>query len=222
MLQKGEKEGVRAGLFTLFLCFGLFAQAQTDKENEWYSNHYMNNDNWIYFRDIALERGLYMATVPIDDLSDGRITSLHGSYFLNNIFGFRSGVSLITDLNDDSPYLKIPFLLALRSRTFQTSVVESETFKEFIRNLIWYIIPKRCEINMGPSLGYIWNNKPDWAYSIDSNFRIGFQFGRIGLNGNIGVNYLLSKNFIGSYFIYAKRSRPVWYVNLSAGFSFRL
>jgi hypothetical protein len=221
MLQKWERTGRLILLFILCADGGMFAQAQTQAEtvNEWYQERYLDDDNWLYFRDIALERGMYMATGPSDDLSDGRITSLYGSFFLNNILGFRSGASLITDFEDT--FLKIPCLFALRSPTFSGPNLESQNFGEFFRNLILYIIPKRCEINLGPALGYVWNNPRRWAFSIDGNFRLGLQFWRIGINGNIGVNYLLTKNFVDRDFLSAKTVRPAWFVNLSGGVSFR-
>lgn len=224
MLQKYEKEGIKAGLLILFMCFGMLAHARKDTVNTWYKERYMDNDNWLYFQDIALERGLYTATVSSDNLSDGLITSLYGSYFLNNIFGFRSGVSLITDLNSDSPYLKIPCLFAIRSRTFRISYDESDNFRDFWRNLFWNImsaIPARFEINMGPSLGYIWDNQRSLAFSIDGNLRMGLQFWRIGIYGNMGLSYLCTKNFVDGNFMAKKRIRPAMFANISGGVSFR-
>jgi hypothetical protein len=213
MLQKQRKEWTKVCLFALFMSFGTIVQAQTEIELKRYIDHW-------YFQDIALERGLYMAMTMSDNLSDGRITSIYSSYFLNHWFGLRPGVSLITDLRD-SQYLKIPCLFAVRSPTFHM-VLEPKSFREFLWSLFLCIMPTRWEVNVGPSLGYVWNNKRSLASSIDCNFRMGFQFWRIGINGNMGFNYLWTKNFVDRNIIaYSRQIRPAWFANLSVGASFR-
>jgi hypothetical protein len=212
MMQKNAKKWIKTGLFVLFICFGAPVQAQM---------YNIENDNWRYFYDIAIERGLYTATTVNSNFSDGRITSIYGSYYFTHNRGIRSGISLITDLKD-SPYLKIPFLFAFRTPTFHFSNWEAETFRESLRNLFLSLMPTRCEINTGPSLGYVWNSQRNFASSIDLNLRMGFQFWRIGINGNMGVNYLWTRNFVTKKTKKVKgRSDNAWFVNLSIGMSFR-
>jgi hypothetical protein len=224
MMQKCGKERLKVGLFTLFLCLGIFVQAQTRIVNELDidNEHDINNDNRWYFHDIALERGLYTATQSNGNMSDGRITSFYGSYFLTHNLGIRSGISLITDLTNNSPYVKIPCLFAIRSRTFHILTPKAESFGEFLGNLFLAIIPSRYEINLGPSFGYVWNNQRNFASSIDLNFRMGFQIWRIGINGNMGINYLWTKNFVDKEFVMVNRQfRHAWFANLSLGVLFR-
>lgn len=222
MIQKYGNEGIKAGLLALFMCFCMFVQAQTelDAELDIDKEHDIENDNRRYFHDIALERGTYFdATKLNSDLSDGFVTSIYGSYFLTHNLGFRSGISLITDLKNDSPYLKIPCLFAFRTPTFHFSNWEAESFGEFLFSLFLAIMPTRCEVNLGPSIGYVWNNSRNFASSMDFNLRLGFQFWRIGINGNMGVNYLWTRNFVDRSS--ARNVRPPWFVGFSGGVSFR-
>jgi hypothetical protein len=216
MMKKYRKKQIITGLLALFMCSGMMASAQTEMENE----RYINNDNWRYFKDIALESGLYASTSGVNNMTDGSITSLYGSYFPVHNMGFRSGVSYIMDINH-SDYVKIPLLFAIRSRTFHFSHTEYETFWETLRDLILCIMPARCEVNTGPSLGYVHNAQRKFAASLDLNLRIGFQFWRIGINGNMGINYLLTKNFVDKKTVNRQSSRPAWFANLSIGGSFR-
>jgi hypothetical protein len=221
MIQKYGNEQLKAGLFALLMSLGILIQAQTEFE---ITKSAVDNDNRLYFQDIAIENGLYTALVSDGILSDGIVTSLYSGYFLNHWLGARSGVSLIMDLKDDSPYIKIPCLIALRTPKFRLSTYDSETFNDFLLNLFLSIIPTRFEVNAGPSFGYVLNNRRNFASSIDFNLRIGFQIWRIGIYGNMGANYLWTKNFVerSNYSTGVnKRIRPVWYANLSGGLSFR-
>jgi hypothetical protein len=209
-----ERKRIKTVLLALFICYGAGVQAQTETEGK----RYIDNDNWWYFQDIALEHGAYVSTISDHSMSDASITSLYGSYFLTHNAGFRSGISLIVD---ESHYLKIPFLFALRTGTLRLSAGKSENLGEFLKSLIFLIIPARGEINIGPSLGYAWNARRNFASSIDANLRLGFQIWRIGINGNMGINYLWTNNFAGKKPHGRKSIDPVWFVNLSAGLSFR-
>ncbi|MDR1594817.1 MAG: hypothetical protein LBS43_10120 [Prevotellaceae bacterium] len=221
MMKKYGKGRIKAVFLALFMCFGMFVQAQMELQAELDidKEHDIENDNRLYFHDIALERGVYFDTRMNSDLSDGFVTSLYGSHFLTHNLGVRSGISLITYLKDDSPYLKIPCLFAFRTPTFHFSNWEAESFGEFLFNLFLAIIPTRCEVNLGPSIGYVWNNQRNFASSIDGNLRLGFQIWRIGINGNMGVNCLWTRNFIDKDSI--NRFRPAWFVGFSGGVSFR-
>jgi hypothetical protein len=178
------------------------------------------DDNKLYYQDIVAEYGLYTAIAANSSLSDGFVTSLYSGYFLTHWFGVRPGVSVIMDLTDNSPYLKIPCLFAVRSPIVRTTIAEADTFREHLFNLFLHILPMRYEFNIGPSLGYVWNNRRRFASSIDMNLRMEFQIWRIGIHGNMGVNCLWTKNFIDRDRM-AKNVRQAWYANFSIGASFR-
>jgi hypothetical protein len=216
MMQKRGNERIKTVLFALFMCLGILVHAQTEEETE----PYIDNDNKLYFYDVLLERGTYTTTALNSNLSEGLITSVYGGYFLTHWFGVRPGVSLITDLKNNSPYLKIPCLFAVRSNTTHI-YLEHETFQEFLLSLFLYIMPTRFEFNLGPSLGYVWNNPRHLAVSIDGNLRMGFQFWRIGIHGDLGVNYLCTKNFVEKILYVNQPIRPAWFFSFSAGASFR-
>jgi hypothetical protein len=203
------------------------------------------NDNWDYFYDIALGGGLYIST---DDNSfpPGTVISLSGSYFLNDKIGFRSGVSYITQLEGSNEYLKIPLLVAFRTASFRydwLDQTEPENLGEFFTHFLLTIIPTRFEINAGPSLGYMTPNPVStytyqigkevlletseinqrFASSLEANFRISYQIWRICLTGNLGINYLWTKNYNHQVFRPTENSntKPSWFANLSFGGSFR-
>jgi hypothetical protein len=209
---------IKVGLIILFTCLGAFLKAQTNGLE--ITEPYRDNDNRRYFQDVSCEIGFYSANTT-GDLSDGFIANISSGYFFNPWFGMRPGVSVITDLDDYSPYVKIPCLIAFRTPTTRLTIREPETIKEGLINLFLLLLPTRFEFNIGPSLGYAINNQHRFASSIDANLRMGFQFWRIGINGNMGLNYLWTKNFVERDFIRNKRIRPAWYGNLSVGMSFR-
>lgn len=208
------KTGTVLSLSVLFMCYGVLVQAQQETLYE----RYMNDDNWTYLYDVMIERGLYASTTSNSNMSDGRITSLYGGCFLTHCMGFRSGISYITGLKD-ARYMKIPCLFALRTRTVRMPEIETERFGDFLKNLFLSFIPVRYEVNFGPSVGYIWDERNSFASSIDFNFRMGFKFWRVVINGNMGVNYLWTKNFASRRTV--GRFRHIWFANLSTGASFR-
>jgi hypothetical protein len=219
MMQRSENKLLRKGLLVLFICFGLSAKAQMEFEVE---EPHIENDNKLYLQDIVAEYGSYSTTALNSDISEGYITSLYSGYFLTHWYGLRSGASLIMDLKNNSPYIKIPCLFALRTPRLQLFIAEPESFKEFLISIFLHIIT-RFELNVGPSLGYVWNNQRNFASSVDANLRMGFQVWRIGIHGNIGANYLWTRNFLDRDYDkgYKRLFRPAWFVNLSFGASFK-
>ena len=199
------------------------------------------NDNLRYFHDIAFDSGKY---TPTDgSFSSGTMTSFSGSYFWNKEFGIRIGVSLITDLDGSDKYFKVPVLFSFRTRTFRWLFDhEAETWRGALLEILLSLLPTRFEFNIGPSFGHITPQKSAhytiengkeilrqtsdanyrFAASIDANIRIGFQFWRVCVNGNIGCNYLFTNNF--DYRIhhpYKEKINSLWFLNASAGLSFR-
>jgi hypothetical protein len=205
------------------------------------TSEYEYNDNWDFLHDVALERGLF---IPLSrqGLSAASTTTLHGSYFLNDKFGFRSGISYIGQTNAHEMYWRIPLLFAFRTGSIvrhDTKIEDYETFKEYLIDLLLNAIPKQFEFNAGFSPGYM---KPDrsyyspehplpdetitlrrrFAFSTDANMRIIFQIKRFGLYFNLGLSYLWTQNYIHSvYKPYFDEFRPAWFANLGFGLSFR-
>ncbi len=218
----------------IFLFFLLSTQARQPEER---------NDNWRYFRDIGVEYGIYIPT-EYNNLSNGSITNLHGGYFFNDKLGFRSGITLITGMEGSGNYWKIPFLFSVRTKTFNiewNSDAEYDNASDLLFNFLLFILPNSYELNIGPSLGYmtpknsityitqggaefseIYKINNRFASSIDANLRLSFQLGKICLNGNMGINYLLTKNYDYHFFIPDDTAqKPTWFVNLSVGVSYR-
>jgi hypothetical protein len=216
MRQRIENKRLKAGLTTLFLCIGMLTDAQVEFGID---KPYIENDNKLYFQDVVAEYGTYSTFALNTSLSDGFVASLSSGYFVTHWYGFRSGASLIMDLEHNSPYIKIPCLFAVRTPLLRLSIAEPESFSEFLVSLFFCIIPTRFEFNLGPSLGYVWNNKRHFASSVDCNIRIGFQFWRIGIHGNIGANCLWTKNFVDRDS--KQLSRPAWFNSAGFGASFR-
>lgn len=201
-----------------------------------------DNDNWKYFYDIAVESGTYVSA-PLS--RDNFIVTLSGSYYWSSKYGVRSGISLITEANSNAKYIKVPVLLAFRTRTFTGGFdpdYDYDNFGSTLAHFILSLLPTRFEFNIGISLGYITpetysayttvngekvmfeslNIHNPFAASLDANGRISFQFWRICVNGNLGINYLFTKNY--NYRLYSpneERYRPPWFINASLGFAFR-
>ena len=235
----------RVKLIFILSCFSFAAYAQQidiEFDREF-------NDNRKYFSDIGFEYGLFSTGGTPPPLS-GNIWSLTGSYFYNDKFGFRSGISHISDLKGSNYYLKIPVLFSFRTKTEQGGFIEfgaNESFAAFLFRCFLMILPKRFEFNIGPSLGYISPNdhcKYIWhdgnlvpaeynnvsmrfASSLDANARLSFQFWRVCVNGNLGVSYLFTRNYQHHTYRYylsyisEENSRPSWFANLTIGASFR-
>jgi len=203
-----------------------------------------DNDNWKYFYDIGFESGLYSSTNAGGNPS-GSINTLTGSYFLSDKLGFRSGISLISEMDGSNYYWKIPLLFSFRTKTFSGvfyNIEDIESFKDFFVSFLLYLLPTRFEFNVGTSLGYISPNDSqtdsyrngervhvessivnrEFASSLDANFRLSYQIWRICLNGNLGINYLWTRNFNHYDGPWGNvKTNPSWFGNLSAGISFR-
>jgi hypothetical protein len=226
-------------IIILFFCIALTLQAQ-DPNTE-------KNDNWKYFYDIAVESGIYNS---IGYHENGSILSVSGSYFYNDKFGFRSGVSLITGMEGSDKYWKIPMLFAFRTKTFKTDWDETfgysddinYIFLDILTNVLVRVLPTRFEFNAGPSFGYLMpeysptyihqgdqlivsksiNAHSHFASSLDANMRMSFQFWRICLNVNLGANWLWTRNYEYMQYLPVQRTdKPAWFLNFGAGASFR-
>jgi hypothetical protein len=229
-------------IIILFISICLNLQAQESKRD-----YDTENDNWTYFYDIAVENGVYNS---IGHHENGSMFSASGSYFYNDKFGFRSGISLITGMEASDKYWKMPVLFAFRTKTFKTDWGEpfgysddiGYFFLETLTNVLVRILPTRFEFNAGPSFGYLTpeysstytyqgdqlilaksvDARSRFASSLDANMRMSFQFWRICLNVNMGSNWLWTRNYEYTQYLPAKRTeKPSWFLNFGAGASFR-
>ena len=217
------------------MCFCLSVSAQqSERQYDMY-----DNDNLKYHYDIGFESGLY-GSLDFNGFQPGTIHTLHGSYFFRENFGFRSGISLISEIGG-SDYYKIPVLFSARTKTFNrywNITSDNGLLHDFFLNVFLSLLPTRFEVNIGPSLGYIphYNSRAHYydfgrkvyydsfndfsiASSLDTNLRLSFQFWRICVNGNVGFNYLWTKNY--NVYQLSENIKPSWFTNTSIGVSFR-
>lgn len=209
----------------MYSCLSLQAQKPEINRN--------NCEKWKYLNDVALEAGKFF-TADNNEYFDGSTVSLSTGYFPNAVAGFRSGISCITGIYGSEIYLKAPLLFALRTGHVLhdwLDVYGRDVYSlDFLfANILYALIPTALEFNAGTSLGYI---TPDseiskvsltrrFASSLDLNLRINYQIWRFCLTGNMGVNYLWTKNYRYKPVFPHETAIPVWFVNISAGCSFR-
>ena len=198
------------------------------------------NDNYRFFYDIGIERGLM---IPIDGISltEGTTFSITGSWFYQPSFGFRSGLTLINGFGANSSYShwRVPILFAFRTRTFTNDFGDWRSHPDYwslsfcerlwrgTTNFFLSLLPTRFEINAGTSLGAfsptdtgVSDISRRFASTLDANARLSFQFWRICVNGNFGISYLLTRN-VYSVNWHNEATRPAWFGNVGFGATFR-
>jgi len=215
-------------LILILSYFCLTAHAQQSK----YEYDIDDNDNWKYFYDIGIEGGRYIST-DNNIFNFNFFTTLTGSYFFSDKLGFRSGVSFISGMEGSDSYWKVPILFSIRSKTSQRGggVVIGAARTEFnIGTSLGYISPKESityRSQNGREVSVITNTVTSkFASSLDANVRLSFQFWRICLNGNMGINYLWTRNYNQhTFYHYAPNSEeniyPSWFWDVKVGASFR-
>ena len=204
-----------------------------------------NNDNWKYFYDIGFERGLYIPTGN-NNYQSGNSFTLTGGYFFTDKLGVRSGISLITDLDGSDYYWKVPLLFSFRTKTFQsyyTMADENTLLSDFLFNFFLNLLPKRIELNVGTSLGYMtpsdsysyiyrdgreiitesFDLSRKFASSLDANLRLSFPIWRFCLNVNMGISYLWTQNYTHKVFypVAEEKIGPSLFGTLGVGATFR-
>lgn len=213
-------------LLLLFLFTLLSLQAQ--KHND-------ISDNKKYFYDV----GLSYSTVFFH--GDASMINLHGAYYFTQNLGMRTGLSYTRDLTDDCDWLiKIPALFTFRTETIDSmepDFDDCDSFGEMLFSGLISILPKRFELNIGPSFGYMeaWRKyteeeklKSDDYYinvkpmiTLDANAKMTIPIGRVGFDVSFGVNYFLTRNI--KYYspdgLDNKISR--WMGNISVGGHYR-
>lgn len=166
------------------------------------------DDNRKYFYDIGLS---YSYLIFRDD---SRMVNLQGAYYFSPNMGIRTGLSYSGGITDDCDWMiKIPALFSFRTATaegLEPMYDGDETFGEILFMSLLYLLPKRFEVNMGPSFGYMTadkkyasdeklksdnyfiENKP--MVTMDTNVKMTIPIKRIGIDFSLGVSYLFTKN----------------------------
>lgn len=209
--------------FSLNICF---LSAQTSR---------FESDNNKYFFDI----GLSYSTMIFE--GDGTMVNLHGAYYFAPNLGIRTGLSYTSNITDDCDWMiKIPALFSFRTETIESmepNFDDDETLGEMLFSSLLYILPKRFEINAGPSFGYMspYNlpNKhgqlvEDFYYintktmaTLDLNGKMTIPINRVGVDLSLGVSYFLTKNIksVSPNGVDSKTHR--WIGNFSVGIHYR-
>ena len=210
--------------FFLFVTLSLQAQIYNDV-----------SDNKKYFYDIGFSHSTLIFH------GDASMIGFNGGYYFSQNWGMRSGLLFTRDLTDDCDWLvKVPALFSYRTETvdgFEPDFDNCETFGEMLLYGLFSILPKRFELNAGPSLGYMdtdrkyteedkkgsdnyyINTKP--MLMLEANARMIIPMGRVGLDVSMGVNYFLTRNvkYYSSNGFDNSISR--WMGNISVGMHYR-
>lgn len=183
--------------FSLSICF-LSAQTYNDE-----------SDNKRYFYDVGFS---YSTLIFRGDAS---MLNIHGAYYFSQNLGVRTGLSYTRDITDDCDWLiKIPALFSFRSETIDSveepDFSEAETFGEMLFSTLLCIVPKRFEVNGGPSLGYMHPYRKltdeeklyDDNYFIDTrpmltldlNGKMTIPINKVGMDLSLGISYFVTNN----------------------------
>lgn len=193
------------------------------------------SDNRKYYYDIGINYE------PLLFHGDASLVNLSGAYYFTPQLGIRTGLGYTRDLTDDCDWLvKVPALFSYRTETIESMAPyldDCETFGEMLFATLWYILPKRFELNAGPSFGYMNSygkfteeekkNSDDYYINVkpmvtlDANAKMTIPIGRVGLDFSLGVSYFLTRNvkYYSSDNLDNRISR--WMGNLSVGAHYR-
>ncbi|MFV0417923.1 MAG: hypothetical protein ACK5KT_04190 [Dysgonomonas sp.] len=193
------------------------------------------SDNKKYFYDL----GFNYSTLIFH--GDASMIGLNGAYYFTPNLGIRTGLLYTRDLTDDCDWLiKVPALFSFRTETIESmtpNLDDCETFGEMLFSSLLYILPKRFELNAGPSFGYMdtyrkfteeekiksdnyfINTKP--MVTLDANAKMIILIGRVGLDFSMGVSYFLTRNI--KYYSFDNLDNKIsrWMGNLSVGAHYR-
>ena len=235
----------RITFITILFCFSLSISAQH------FDN---DNDNFRFFYDIGIERGEMFSLNSLNISSGAIFSITGSWFYTPTFgfrsgLSYISGLT-----GSDSYWrVPILFAIRSRTITgdFFDMLSSSrplswgETLRTSILAGIFSLLPTRLELNAGTSLGilsphssnvYFHFPNGDWsriqtvdvsrrfASTLDINGRLGFQFWRICVNGNLGISYLLTRNVhhtIISPYLNEGTTRPSWFGNASFGATFR-
>lgn len=204
-----------------------------------------NFDNY-YFRDISLDFGIYPSlsgsrTVPI---LSGQILSLKTSHYFSKRFGYRLGITSVSDMEGASSLYSVPIYLTIRSTTHRNLAISSHTknFSNLLLQLFMSIFPRNVEVNLGPNLGvatpdggqgYIIRNGHEYLYQFeidnrfyataDASLRLNYKIWRFGIVLSPTVSYLLTDNWAFRSELPNDENngfKPRWFLKGTIGLSF--
>lgn len=204
-----------------------------------------NFDNY-YFRDISLDFGIYPSlsgshTAPI---LSGQILSLKTSYYFSKRFGYRLGITSVSDMEGASSLYSAPIYLTIRSTTQRDLSISSHThsFSDLLLQLFMSIFPKNVELNLGTNLGvatpdngmgYIFWNGNEYLYQFeidnrfyataDASLRLNYKIWRFGIVLSPTVSYLLTENWAFRSELPNDENngfKPTWFLMGTIGLSF--
>ena len=203
------------------------------------------NDDKYYFHDVSLDVGVYpFINKTFQPSLIGNIISVQNVNYLNEKVGFRTGFSLINDLEGSNALYSIPIYFAYRTSTQNAFVLGTvSSIQELIMGIIMGLFPRNYEFNIGANIGYIDkdksksyilidNNKylnsyvvesPFWS-TIDGGMRLNYKIWRFGIVISPGLSYSLTRNFRFESSLPNHNQnglKPSMYFRITGGISFR-
>ena len=215
--------------FLLFVTFSSFAQ----------------QDEELFFHDISFNHGLFAS------LNSGRYENLLGwkyslqtSYYLFNDMGFRTGVSLVNDLEGTSKFYSVPIQLVYRTPIDKSFMIGGrvESIEELLFKIILGLIPRQADYHCGINIGYIepdnslglssvnggswtqqgYQTEQRFLATLDIGLRLQYKIKRIGIIVAPAVSYVLSENF--KYYSetgYNNGYTPQWFLTMTMGLAYQ-
>lgn len=186
-----------------------------------------------YMNEVSIDIGLHAAlTGGVNpNLTGIRYDFQYAHFFVEKYggtFGARSGFNLINMDNNTRQY-QIPLYAAFSGeiKSVSTSYYETRSLNGLFFDLLLLLIPKRIELNIGPSFGWIsasndtrqeiYRLNQRFAVSLDAQCRLTFRIWRFGLVGTIGASYSPVNNFE----LRKDNYHPHWFCKATGGLLFR-
>lgn len=204
-----------------------------------------NNDDKNYFHDVSFDLGVYpyINKVYQPNLT-GSVISFQNVNYLSDKIGFRTGISIINDLEGSDRLYSVPIYFAYRTSTQRKFAIGPvSSIQELIIGVILGLIPRNCEFNIGTNIGFIdkdntkgflmidnkaFSNsyivKNSFWSSIDGGVRLKYNIWRFGLVLSPGLSYSLTRNFIFDSDLPNDENnglRPAMFFRFTGGISFR-
>jgi len=195
---------------------------------------------------VSINYGIF-PSVTSDELKPelfGNVVSADFAYFFYNRIGFRTGFSVIKDLEGTDGFYSVPLLFAYRTKVHREFYIggDIDSFGDLIFKIILGLIPKHAEYNIGFNLGYInpdnnlglvsYNDGPYYKEgfltqnrfftSADAGLRLTYRIYRFGIVLSPSASYVLTNNFE----FYSEQGSnngysPDWFLKMTIGLSYR-
>jgi hypothetical protein len=204
-----------------------------------------DKDDITYFHDVSIDIGVYPFINKLDqpDLF-GNVTSIQNVNYLTEHAGFRTGFSVINNLEGSNGLYSVPIYFAYRTSTQREFTLGNVTSPgELIFGIILGLLPRNYEFNIGLNTGYIakdesksylliGNKKYLNSYTVDNCFyssidggiRLNYKIWHFGLVFAPGLSYMMTRNFTFESTLpndNNKGLRPSLYFKFTGGLSFR-